>query len=176
MKNIFALFALLTATCTTAMADTANANANAGSASQAGSVLVLDQSSHGSNNGSNLANLVPNVVAPNLATTLTETCMGSTSFGASGSGFGFSFGTTWRDHACVRRLDARQMSAFGDIPTAREMMCESELVREAAKRAGRACVADGGQAWGVPVASAPQEQIVPTAEAAAPVVREQVKE
>ena len=88
--------------------------------------------------------MVPNVMAPSLTTTLTETCMGSTSFGGSGSGFGFSFGTTWRDSACVRRLDARQLAAFQDMGTAREIMCASSIVREAAKRAGRPCVEDGG--------------------------------
>jgi len=93
---------------------------------------------------SDLGKMVPNVMAPSLTTTLTETCMGSTSFGGSGSGFGFSFGTTWRDSACVRRLDSRQLAAFNDMGTAREIMCASTIVREAAKRAGRPCVADGG--------------------------------
>ena len=42
-------------------------------------------------------NTVPDVSAPGLTTTLTETCMGSTSAGGAVVGFGFSFGTTWRD-------------------------------------------------------------------------------
>lgn len=167
MKKIFAIILM---SCT--MGAFADVTTNSTSGSQAGSVANVTSTST-----ANYSSMVPNVVAPNLATTLTETCMGSTSFGASGSGFGFSFGTTWRDGACVRRLDARQLSAFGDLSTARELMCDSEKVREAAKRAGRACVADGGQAWGVvPVASAPQEQVVPTTEAAAPVVNQQVRE
>lgn len=117
-----------------------------------------------------LSKAVPGAVAPALSTTLTETCMGSTSAGATAAGWGVSFGTTWRDSACVRRLDARQMSAFGDMETAREMMCDSDLVREAALRAGRPCVADGGKALTV----APQASVneVPTGEAAAAVVRQ----
>lgn len=126
--------------------------------------------------GSDLSNMVPNATAPNLATTLTETCMGSSSAGASGAGFGFSIGTTWRDSACVRRLDARQLSAFGDLATAREMMCDSDKVREAAARAGKPCVADGGVPWGIPVAIAVPGQVVPTEEAAAPVVNQQVRQ
>lgn len=85
---------------------------------------------------------VPSVYAPNLSTTLTETCMGSTSAGAASFGFGASFGSTWSDDNCVRRLDARQMAALGDIATAREMMCKSDDVREAAKRAGNPCKGD----------------------------------
>lgn len=85
---------------------------------------------------------VPNVYAPNLSTTLTETCMGSTSAGAASFGFGASFGSTWSDEDCVRRLDARQMAALGEIAIAKEMMCASDTVREAAKKAGRPCKGD----------------------------------
>jgi hypothetical protein len=73
---------------------------------------------------------------------LTETCMGSTSIGGAGVGFGFSIGTTWRDTACVRRLDARQMSALGYNLAAKEMMCDSSAVAGAFKRAGRPCYND----------------------------------
>lgn len=125
--------------------------------------------------GTDMSSMVPTTIAPNLATTLTETCMGSTSAGASGAGFGFSFGTTWRDSACVRRLDARQLSAFGDISTAREMMCDSELVREAAVRAGRPCVADGGAPMGVAVIP-PVTQTVPSEEVAAPIIEQRVRQ
>jgi hypothetical protein len=87
-------------------------------------------------------NTVPNVSAPGLTTTLTETCMGSTSAGAGWVGFGFSFGTTWRDSACVRRLDARQLSAIGYNLGAKELMCDSDAVRQALKRAGKPCFVD----------------------------------
>ena len=85
---------------------------------------------------------VPNVSAPGLTTTLTETCMGSTSAGAGWVGFGFSFGTTWRDNACVRRLDARQLSSIGYNLGAKELMCDSDAVRDALKRPGKPCFVD----------------------------------
>jgi hypothetical protein len=84
----------------------------------------------------------PSVMAPGLTTTLTETCMGSTSTGISGMGFGVSFGTTWRDSACVRRLDAREIRSFGDADVAKEIMCDSENVRKAYARANKPCAAD----------------------------------
>lgn len=90
---------------------------------------------------------VPDVVAPGLTTTLSETCMGSSSGGAGWLGFGFSFGTTWRDSACVRRLDSRQILAFGvatkdytHVVAAKELMCDSKKVRAAYERAGIPCV------------------------------------
>lgn len=91
-----------------------------------------------------LSKSVGNSYAPALTTTMSETCMGSTSAGAGGAGFSFSFGTTWRDTACVRRLDAREIASYGDRQMAKEIMCDSDLVREAAKRVGRPCAVDGG--------------------------------
>ena len=160
----------------TVFADVTSTSTSSAAAKAASGAIGSITTNSGNVAGTDLSNAVPNVNAPNLATTLTETCMGSTSAGAAGAGFGFSFGTTWRDSACIRRLDARQLSAFGDVATGREIMCDSELVREAAARAGRPCVADGGKPYGVAVASPVQEQIVPTAEAAAPVVNQQVRD
>lgn len=92
--------------------------------------------------GSYTVKSAPPVNAPGLTTTLTETCMGSTSSGVSTIGFGMSFGTTWRDSACVRRLDARQISSLGYNLAAKELMCDSEQVAAAFKRAGKPCYND----------------------------------
>jgi len=144
---IFIVLASFSATTLAMGGNNANANANSNSGAnsnqQQGQAIVDARVSNSTVKASDLGKMVPNVMAPSLTTTLTETCMGSTSFGGSGSGFGFSFGTTWRDSACVRRLDARQLAAFNDMGTAREIMCASSIVREAAKRSGRPCVEDG---------------------------------
>ncbi len=86
----------------------------------------------------------PSIVAPALTTTLSETCMGSTSMGFSGAGFGLTFGSTWRDEACVRRLDSREIRSFGaGLPAeaailfhlaAKERMCEDPKIRAAFAR------------------------------------------
>jgi len=152
MKRLFMFLTLLVLTSVAhaqSYESDMGASASSESSSGAGAVAIATSDgvsgSYNSNvKASDLGKMVPNVMAPSLTTTLTETCMGSTSFGGSGSGFGFSFGTTWRDSACVRRLDARQLAAFNDMPTAREIMCASSIVREAALRAGRPCVEDGG--------------------------------
>ena len=115
-----------------------------------GQALTVNGAGIGNNYSTNvshaadLSKAVGMSYAPALTTTLTETCMGSTSVGAGFSGGAFSFGTTWRDHACVRRLDAREIKSFGDIQAAKEIMCDSDLVREAFKRVGRPCAEDGG--------------------------------
>ena len=82
----------------------------------------------------------PSVYAPALTTTLTETCMGSTSVGGSGIGFGISVGSTWNDGQCVRRLNAREMAqTLGDRDAARALMCQDDDVAAAYAAVGQSC-------------------------------------
>jgi len=118
----------------------ANASANTSSSSQQGNAQAITTTNH----GSDLSDAVPAVVAPSLTTTLSETCMGSTSLGAAGAGFGISFGSTWKDEACVRRLDSRELRSFGAglAPNdailfhfaAKERMCADPKIRAAFER------------------------------------------
>jgi hypothetical protein len=58
----------------------------------------------------------------------TATCMGSTSGGAQGVGFGFSFGTSWKDENCMKLEQVRSVaSVLGDKDTAAMMMCDLPL-------------------------------------------------
>lgn len=82
---------------------------------------------------------VPDAVAPGLTTTLTETCMGSSSVGGSGVGFGVSIGSTWRDEECVRRLHARELKAMGQPAAGVELLCGNPEVWAAMESAGTPC-------------------------------------
>lgn len=83
---------------------------------------------------------VPQVYAPALTTTLSETCMGSSSGGASGLGWGVTLGSSWRDDECVRRLTARELAqTLGDQEAARGVLCGSPAVFEVYERLGRPC-------------------------------------
>ncbi|MFM7028528.1 MAG: OmpA family protein [Chakrabartia sp.] len=83
---------------------------------------------------------VPSSFAPALTTTLSETCMGSSSAGGSVLGFGLSAGSTWRDHECMRRLNARELAnTLGDRQAAREVMCGNEEVFRVYNALGRPC-------------------------------------
>lgn len=83
---------------------------------------------------------VPQVYAPAMTTTLTETCMGSTSAGGSGVGFGITLGSTWNDKQCVRRLNAREMAqTLGDRDAARALLCQDEDVAKAYAAIGQSC-------------------------------------
>jgi hypothetical protein len=138
---------VLTIFTTTAFARNDNTN-NIDTASGANSSQGQQIDSHDSSQvtGSDLSRAVGTAIAPALTTTLTETCMGSTSAAVGWSGAGISFGTTWRDSACVRRLDAREIKTL-QVPmaqfAAKELMCDSQQVRDAFLRAGAPCKEDG---------------------------------
>jgi len=100
---------------------------------------------------------VPNIVAPSLTTTLSDTCMGSASFGLSFTGFGATGGTTMVDQACVRRLDSREFRAMGLNDVALALLCQSEANRKAVESTGRSCP-------GMERAAAPAAPAAPTAE------------
>jgi hypothetical protein len=82
---------------------------------------------------------VPSVLAPSLTATLSDTCMGSASFGLSIVGFGATGGTTVVDDACVRRLDSREFRAMGLNDVALALLCQSEANRKAVESTGRLC-------------------------------------
>lgn len=81
----------------------------------------------------------PSIAAPALTTTLSDTCMGSTSFGVSVTGFGLTGGTTQVDQACVRRLDAREFRAMGLTDVALALLCQSDANRKAVEATGHLC-------------------------------------
>jgi hypothetical protein len=88
----------------------------------------------------NSVRTVPTTYAPALTTTLTETCMGSTSAGGSWLGGGISIGSTWEDKSCKRRLNARELAqTLGDREAARAVMCGDPDVADAYERLGRPC-------------------------------------
>lgn len=70
----------------------------------------------------------PAVTAPGLITSFSDTCMGSTSIGASGMGGALTVGSTWVDQDCVNRLNARQLQVMGQAMAAKEVMCQNPEV------------------------------------------------
>jgi len=81
----------------------------------------------------------PAIQAPGLTTTLSDTCMGSVSFGISLPGVGATAGTTLVDQACVRRLDAREFRAMGLTDVALALLCQSDSNRRAVESTGHLC-------------------------------------
>jgi hypothetical protein len=67
------------------------------------------------------------------------TCMGSTSAGMQGAGFGASFGGTWTDQGCDRRYNAQTLQNMGLDRVAVALMCQDTGIREAMQMAGMPC-------------------------------------
>ena len=144
MKNVItiaAAAALMISTSVWAGGATSVSESESGSAAEAGASngtnyqgnTTINQSS----TGVKQHKFVPDAIAPGLTTTLTETCMGSTSGGFAISGLGLSGGTTWTDSACVRRLDARELGSQGAKAASLERMCEDPKNRAAILRASK---------------------------------------
>lgn len=115
------------------------AQSNAGAGAVANINTTNNQPGAVSYSGTQTLKTVPTVAPPGLTTTLTETCMGSTSGGGSVAGFGLTIGATWRDSECVRRLNARELNAMGMRDAAVELMCDNPDVQAAMARTGLKC-------------------------------------
>jgi hypothetical protein len=89
-----------------------------------------------------------------------DTCMGSSSVGGQGVGFGLSIGTTWTDDNCRHLKNSRQLVALGYHRAATALMCVDEDVKDAMAAAGTPCP---GTAAAVYVPPAPARQYVPMA-------------
>src|SRR5579872_3275435 len=128
-----------TVTTNTNAVSGSNANAETKSnATNAGNAQTIVNNTNVPNHQSLKTN--PEVFAPGLTTTLTETCMGSSSLGVSVLGFGASGGTTWQDHQCVRRLNARELAqTIGDREAARELLCGDDEIFRVYNALGRPC-------------------------------------
>jgi hypothetical protein len=81
---------------------------------------------------------VPAVVAPAL-TSSNDTCMGSTSIGGAGVGFGISIGSSWTDDNCVMLKNSRELYNMGMKGAAMARMCMDEKNKEALELTGFVC-------------------------------------
>ena len=96
---------------------------------------------------------VPSVSGPNL-TTSNDTCMGSSSGGANGAGFGISFGSTWSDEHCKRLKMSRELWNKGMKAASLAMDCMDIGAKAALEMTGTRCpqsmtVAERREAFGV---------------------------
>ena len=168
LSGIGGLQAQTTSTSTSDSASTASGNAsgtNTGTNTNTINFPSGPEKSTVEYKGSYTMKTTPTIYAPPLVTTMTDTCMGSSSLGASFSGFGLSGGTTWTDKNCVRRLDAREFRAMGMNDVAIALLCQNAENQKAVEATGRNCHGMTPVASTVAVEVAP-----PTAAATQPAV------
>lgn len=72
---------------------------------------------------------VPDVMAPNVYPT--SPCMGSSSIGGAGVGFGISFGTSWESEECQLRETSRSFANMGMKEDAIAILCASTYAKDA---------------------------------------------
>ena len=119
-----------------ALAQQANTTVNNGASAASSASAALG---YGGQGGTITApKQAPAASAPSLATS-GETCMGSTSAGASGAGFGLSFGTTWDSAECQRRMNSQQLRLLGHNDAALALLCANPGVADALAAVGKRC-------------------------------------
>jgi hypothetical protein len=77
-------------------------------------------------------------LAPNL-TSSNDTCMGSSSMGASSAVFGVSIGSTWTDANCVMLKNSQLLWNMGFKGAALARVCMDPLNKEALEQTGLHC-------------------------------------
>jgi len=80
----------------------------------------------------------PDIFGPGLVAG-SESCLGSSSVGGSGAGWGFIFGTTTKDEGCNRRLNAKTLATLGYRRAAVQVLCFDPEVFAAMEAAGTRC-------------------------------------
>ena len=98
------------------------------------SVSVTDSGKLHYSGGYELEN-VPDVMAPNVYPT--SPCMGSSSIGGAGVGFGISFGTSWESEECQLRETSRSFANMGMKEDAISILCTSEYAKNAPSCKGK---------------------------------------
>ena len=88
--------------------------------------------------GSYTVKNVPNVSGPNLITS-NDTCMGSSSGGVAGPGFGVSLGSTWTDEQCKRLKMSRELWNKGMKAASLAMDCMDPAAKTALELTGTKC-------------------------------------
>jgi hypothetical protein len=82
----------------------------------------------------------PSVLAPGLAAAGIETCLGSTSVGGSGPGFGVTIAGTTTDRSCNLRLYSRTLYSMGHKLAATQILCNDPDVAAALALEGVHCL------------------------------------
>lgn len=78
-------------------------------------------------------------IAPGLTAAGVHSCAGSTSAAGGGTGFGFSFGTTYEMVECNRRAYAATLQGMGQNAAALALICNNAEVQNALNLTGVVC-------------------------------------
>lgn len=149
MKKILSIVAVIAAIAATPALAFDNATTIGGGSASASNSSSLSGAGAASTNAGNFSGNTTtyeaqdrNPVSTAFAAPLTssnDTCMGSTSVGGQGVGFGLSVGTTWTDKNCILLKNSREMWNQQHPKAAFARLCMDDANREAFETAGDPC-------------------------------------
>jgi hypothetical protein len=135
MTKKLIVLALLSATSLAVSAQTpvasgySTSNSATNSAAQGGSLLFAP------NSESTVKYAANSAFAPAL-TSSNDTCMGSSSLGATGMSFGVALGSTWTDKNCMMLKNSRELWNQGNHAAALALMCSDDDINYAISVSG----------------------------------------
>lgn len=138
-----ALFTILATPAALAQAglgiSTSGSSSNAGSSAGANNNLTFNNPAtvHNKQSGS-VRTSVPGI-APNLVASAVGTCLGSAGAGIGLTGVGLSFGSTYPDKNCDRRMYSASLLAVGQRNAATAILCKNLEVYQAFAAVGVNC-------------------------------------
>jgi hypothetical protein len=117
---------------------TGNGNGNGNGNGSNNTTASTSSSGSGNVNVDSRGN-TPAVVAPSLAAAGTESCLGSTSVGGAGPGFGVTIAGTMTDKGCNLRLLSRTLYNLGHRVAATQILCNDPDAALALRAEGVRC-------------------------------------
>lgn len=132
--HLTSAFVALVALASPAFAQT---QSNAGSDSRA--MAIIDNSQPAMTRSKGRLDTTASAIAPGLTAAGVHSCAGSTSAAGGGTGFGFSFGTTYEMQECNRRAYAATLMGMGQNAAALALVCNNSEVQNALNLTGVVC-------------------------------------
>jgi hypothetical protein len=108
-------------------ASTASTGASTSTSTSGSNSLTVNESGNVHYSGTYNVKNTPSVLVGNVYPT--APCMGSSTIGGSGPGFGIGFGTSWTDDECGIRETARSFSGLGLKEDAVSVLCTSKYAK-----------------------------------------------
>ena len=130
---------IFAAAVATLLSPAAFAQTNSTSGSQSGAVAIIDNSQPSVTRTKGRLSTTASAIAPGLTAAGVHSCAGSTSAAGGGTGFGFSFGTTYEMQECNRRAYAATLMGMGQNAAALALVCNNPEVQNALNLTGVTC-------------------------------------
>lgn len=171
-RTFFAVAALAALFAMPAAAQTGlgigQSQSQSGAAAFAGNQLIFNQPGLVTTKQKGRVDTTASALAPALAASAVETCLGSRSAGVGVTGLGLSFGSTYLEEGCESRAVAKLLAQMGAKREAVTALCANPIAYDSLVSNGFACPFGRGNHYAAPAAPAQVQAVAAVRPAVAP--------